>query len=494
MVVWSWPAAPGICERRGRSAPAVIGSESLNAHRNGRSNADRPSHAARLAGAAGSSGGSAPAAGTGGRPPCRCRRGTARRRRRRSPRRARWRSRPSRCRRRGSSGVSCEYCCHIRNASPGSRSPVGRKVLAATTRAKRSGCSPTRRRPISPPQSWHDQRDAGEVELVEQGGRASTRRGARTCTRCAAAACRSGRSRPGRGRRTGARPPPAAGSACGTGSPTTARRAAAAPGSAAGRALVDVVDPERVARAVAGVDLHVAGLVRPAGQVGEALVRGPQRFHPRTLSHRLPTIAIDGGSARRSTRRPGARHRGRHAARVLGRRRPTARSSSSTTSSPSSGCCPTARARPHLRRRRPGPGPPRGRPLRQRRVPHRATACCRPRSARRPRSRPPASSPRCSCRRCPARRCARPPGAERDQALFFDRMDRRLPCGLSAATTSPCTSTSTSSTAPGAPTSTSAASRASPPRRATPPSCSTASSLGRARRRGRTTPRRSSST
>jgi hypothetical protein len=33
-------------------------------------------------------------------------------------------------------------------------SPVGRKVFAATIRAKRSGCSAATRRPISPPQSW----------------------------------------------------------------------------------------------------------------------------------------------------------------------------------------------------------------------------------------------------------------------------------------------------------------------------------------------------
>ena len=39
-------------------------------------------------------------------------------------------------------------------ASPGSRSPVGRNVLLASTRAKRSGCSATRRIPSSPPQSW----------------------------------------------------------------------------------------------------------------------------------------------------------------------------------------------------------------------------------------------------------------------------------------------------------------------------------------------------
>ncbi len=40
------------------------------------------------------------------------------------------------------------------NASLGAASPVGRNVFAATTRAKRSGVSPTMRRPRRPPQSW----------------------------------------------------------------------------------------------------------------------------------------------------------------------------------------------------------------------------------------------------------------------------------------------------------------------------------------------------
>ena len=44
-------------------------------------------------------------------------------------------------------------------ALPGSLglvSPVGRKVLAATTRANRAGFAATSRRPISPPQSWQN--------------------------------------------------------------------------------------------------------------------------------------------------------------------------------------------------------------------------------------------------------------------------------------------------------------------------------------------------
>jgi hypothetical protein len=37
------------------------------------------------------------------------------------------------------SGASWEYFCHARKASPGGRSPVGRNVLAATTRSNRVG-------------------------------------------------------------------------------------------------------------------------------------------------------------------------------------------------------------------------------------------------------------------------------------------------------------------------------------------------------------------
>ena len=54
----------------------------------------------------------------------------------------------------GKTSTSCENLSQARKAFPGGRSPVGRKVLAATTRAKRSGCSPTSRRPMRPPQSW----------------------------------------------------------------------------------------------------------------------------------------------------------------------------------------------------------------------------------------------------------------------------------------------------------------------------------------------------
>ena len=49
MVVWGWPLAPGIRAWRTRSDPAVIGSPSEKAVRNGRSKVSRTLQAARLA-------------------------------------------------------------------------------------------------------------------------------------------------------------------------------------------------------------------------------------------------------------------------------------------------------------------------------------------------------------------------------------------------------------------------------------------------------------
>ena len=45
---------------------------------------------------------------------------------------------------------------HSRNGAPGGRLAIGRKPLPTTTRAKRSGCSPTSRSPMSEPQSWQN--------------------------------------------------------------------------------------------------------------------------------------------------------------------------------------------------------------------------------------------------------------------------------------------------------------------------------------------------
>ena len=118
-----------------------------------------------------------------------------------------------------------------------------------------------------------------------------------------------------------------------------------------------------------------------------------------------------------------------------------------------------------------------GAQVRLRRLPHRRRASCRPRW-RRPRT--------CAVTRVEPEIFVPPlPGQEvlrarrtcdRDQALFFDGMERRAAHRPVAATASPSSPTSTSSTARAAPTSTSRASRASPPRRPTPPSCCTACS------------------
>ena len=56
IVVWGCPLAPAIRSLRLRSAPLVMGSLSLKAHRKGRSKAARPTQAATLASWAGSSG------------------------------------------------------------------------------------------------------------------------------------------------------------------------------------------------------------------------------------------------------------------------------------------------------------------------------------------------------------------------------------------------------------------------------------------------------
>ena len=51
------------------------------------------------------------------------------------------------------SGTSCEYLRQLRKASDIGLSPVGKPVLATTTREKRAGFWATRRNPINPPQS-----------------------------------------------------------------------------------------------------------------------------------------------------------------------------------------------------------------------------------------------------------------------------------------------------------------------------------------------------
>ena len=186
IVVCGWPPAPGIGSaehavgpRGDRVAVAERGEERLVEP------LERlPRGAVRL-GARGRRATSAPASGTGARPPCRSRRGTARRRRR-SPRAARSVAQPPLTMPpTWKSGVvlARTRCQREERVARRSRSPVGRNVLAATTRAKRSGCSATRRRPMSPPQSWHDERDAGAGRARRTAPRASSRRGAGRCSR-----------------------------------------------------------------------------------------------------------------------------------------------------------------------------------------------------------------------------------------------------------------------------------------------------------------------
>ena len=92
-----------------------------------------------------------------------------------------------------------------------------------------------------------------------------------------------------------------------------------------------------------------------------------------------------------------------------------------------------ARARrtgPALGRRHPGAGPARRARASTPTCSSSPTGCCRPRRSRPRRSRRPASSPRCTSRRGRVRRCSGRPARARDQALFFDRMERKLPIGL----------------------------------------------------------------
>ena len=108
-----------------------------------------------------------------------------------------------------------------------------------------------------------------------------------------------------------------------------------------------------------------------------------------------------------------------------------ARTSSSTTRSSSRPRCPGVGHGPDQRDRPGGPRPTR---RAARSTPTRSSssaACCPPRPPRRRSSSRPGSSRRCSSRRCPAGRPSAPGARDRDEALYFDRMTRRLPAGLS---------------------------------------------------------------
>ena len=169
IVVCGWPCAPGIRAwkmrvgaARDRVAVAEGGEERLRPapqHLPGRAvrraRRDRRAWSAR-------------ASGTGARPPCSARRETARRRPR--PPRAAASSGAAalaRCRPTGTPAISARTAASARNAVAGVSSPVGRKVLAATTRAKRSGCSADEPQPDQAAPVLADQRDVAQVERVE---------------------------------------------------------------------------------------------------------------------------------------------------------------------------------------------------------------------------------------------------------------------------------------------------------------------------------------
>ena len=161
---------------------------SLNATRNGRSQAASSRDAARFASVAGSSGavgtrvgiargparnrssgnGAAYAASTSRRQPrlaARCTSGATSRRQARSTTRR-----------------NCHHTLGIGS------SPVGRPVLAATTRANRSGCSATSRSPIRPPESCPTSVTSRRLSAGRTRTRGlTTRRAARNCGRPARA-------------------------------------------------------------------------------------------------------------------------------------------------------------------------------------------------------------------------------------------------------------------------------------------------------------------
>ena len=100
------------------------------------------------------------------------------------------------------------------------------------------------------------------------------------------------------------------------------------------------------------------------------------------------------------------------------------------------------------------------------------------------------SSPRSSCRRCRAPRSTGPREHERDQALYFDQMEAKLPIGVDHRDEPLYLNLEFLDGTRGARTSTSAASRASRPRPPTPRSSSTPSSTRACSAPRRSTPRR----
>ena len=99
------------------------------------------------------------------------------------------------------SGVSASSFCQARNALPGGRSPVGQERVGGHDAGEPLGVLGHQPQPDQPAPVLADQRDVAQVEGLEPAP-SSSRRGAGRCSRRARPACRSGRSRRGRARRT----------------------------------------------------------------------------------------------------------------------------------------------------------------------------------------------------------------------------------------------------------------------------------------------------
>ena len=186
------------------------------------------------------------------------------------------------------SGLRRHQARHSTNPADSGRSPVARMVFISSSRAKRSGMAIGRVRPISPPQSWATRVMPAQIEPVDEGeDRAAVEvegvdRLVHRLVR-APEAVEVGRHR----------------AMTGGGEDRDHLAVEVAPGGLAvqaeedlggvGRSLVEVVQP----RALEAVEiLEIVGLEVVARQVGEAFVRGAQRFgHRRDLARLARGVA-----------------------------------------------------------------------------------------------------------------------------------------------------------------------------------------------------------
>lgn len=155
MVVCGCPFVPGIACWRKISAFRVMGSESLNAVRNGFFHANSPSHALLFGTVAGSSEEIGTRTGNCRAPALYLSSGNGALYAAITPGSGLFLHPRLTMSPMSNSGTVWEKSRHRINASPAGMSPVGRKVLHAIIRENFSGCSPATRSPMSPPQSWH---------------------------------------------------------------------------------------------------------------------------------------------------------------------------------------------------------------------------------------------------------------------------------------------------------------------------------------------------